>query len=295
MPSYSPERMKRARVTLAASVLVAAATTALVASVALAGSRPGERARGMAQLRGVNFVSTCAFSHRAQDDPIVMPGRPGVFHDHTFVGNVSTNAFSTLKSLRPAATTCRRAEDTAAYWAPTLFLRGRAVEPVGATIYYRRRTLDAVQAFPQGLKVIAGNATARAPQERRVTFWNCGILGGVPPSASVPTCPGRTRALGLRLHVIFPNCWDGQSLDSADHQSHMAYSRRGLCPSSHPVAVPAVSLILRYPIAGGAGVELSSGGQYSAHADFFNAWDEDGLKHLVDGCLNALRHCGRGS
>src|SRR5207249_1731755 len=76
----------------------------------------------------------------------------------------------------------------------------------------------------------------------------------------------------LRLHVNFPNCWDGHSLDSADHMSHMAYSVRGACPASHPVAFPAISLIFRYPITGGSGVTLSSGGQYSAHADFFNAW-----------------------
>lgn len=95
----------------------------------------------------------------------------------------------------------------------------------------------------------------------------------------------------LRLHVTFPSCWDGRRVDSADHQSHMAYAMRGRCPSTHPVAVPAISLIFRYPIAGGAGVSLTSGGQYSAHADFFNAWRQPALASLVDGCLNtaALR------
>jgi hypothetical protein len=40
---------------------------------------------------------------------------------------------------------------------------------------------------------------------------------------------------------------------------------------------------------------LASGGQLSAHADFFNAWRQADLQALVDGCLNALRHCQRGS
>jgi hypothetical protein len=75
----------------------------------------------------------------------------------------------------------------------------------------------------------------------------------------------------------------------------MAYAVRGLCPATHPVAVPAISLIYRYPIAGGPGVALSSGGHYSAHADFFNAWRQPTLRALVDNCLNALRHCARGS
>jgi Domain of unknown function (DUF1996) len=284
--------MNPARVVLLVSILAAATT---VASAALAGSGPAERrASGMAQLRGVNFVSACGFSHRAPDDPIVSPRRPGSSHDHSFVGNLTTGAFSTMKSLLSAATTCRRADDTAAYWAPTLFVDGHPVEPAGATIYYRRRTLAAVQAFPPGFKMIAGDAGARSPQRRRVTFWNCGVLGGVAPSSTAPTCPAG-RARSLRLHITFPNCWDGQSLDSRDHQSHVAYSMRGICPRTHPVAVPAISLIFRYPSARGARIELASGGQYSAHADFFNAWKQEGLTKLVEECLNALRHCGRGS
>jgi hypothetical protein len=53
-------------------------------------------------------------------------------------------------------------------------------------------------------------------------------------------------------------------------------------------------VIFRYPTTGGAGISLASGGQYSGHADFFNAWNQQTLEALVDGCLNALRHCGRG-
>jgi len=245
-------------------------------------------------LQGVNFISSCAFSHRAMDDPIVYPGRPGLSHDHTFVGNASTNAFSTLRSLRAGATTCRRNADTAAYWMPTLLVNGQAVEPRGATIYYRRRTVAPVRPFPAGLKMIAGNSRSTAPQDLRVTFWNCGADGGVARSADVPACPN-DRGAGLRLHVNFPNCWDGANLDSPNHQDHMAYSVRGACPSTHPVSVPAIALIFRYPTAGGAGVSLSSGGHYSAHADFFNAWNQGTLTSLVRGCLNALRHCGRGT
>lgn len=72
----------------------------------------------------------------------------------------------------------------------------------------------------------------------------------------------------------------------------MAYSgmtrrTRGVCPSTHPVAVPRLALHVHYPTAGGPGVTLSSGSANTAHADFFNAWDQDELQRLVDGCLNA--------
>jgi len=247
----------------------------------------------MRDLQGVNFISSCRFSHRAMDDPIVFPGRSGLSHDHSFVGNTTTNAFSTLRTLRAGSTTCRRPADTAAYWMPTLLENDQPVEPLGATIYYRRKTIARVRAFPPGLRMIAGNSKATTPQDLHVTYWNCGAQVDVPNSADVPACPSG-RGSQLRLHVNFPNCWDGSNLDSPDHQAHMAYSTRGTCPADHPVAVPAISLIYRYPIGGGPGISLSSGGPYSAHADFFNAWKQGGLVSLVRGCLNALRHCAHG-
>src|ERR1700730_762756 len=151
------------------------------------------------------FVSTCTFSHRATDDPIVFPALPGVSHDHTFVGNLSTNAFSTLSSLKKADTSCTPRADTAAYWAPTLFADGRPVMPVTATIYYRRLTATPVRPFPPGLRMVAGDSHAVASQSTAVTYWDCSLLkttfygpnGSVPtplaPAASshVPSCPPR--------------------------------------------------------------------------------------------------------
>jgi hypothetical protein len=230
----------------------------------------------------------------AMDDPIVYPRQPGVSHDHSFVGNTTTNAFSTLRTLRAGSSTCKRDGETAAYWMPTLLLNGQMVAPRGATIYYRRKTLTPLKAFPAGFRMIAGDRRAIAPQGMRITYWNCGAASTVPASTEVPTCPN-TRGESLRLHVNFPNCWDGRRLDSPDHQSHMAYAVRGNCPADHPVAAPAISLIFRYAITGGSGVTLSSGGQYSAHADFFNAWRQGTLVSLVENCLNALRHCGHDS
>jgi hypothetical protein len=282
-------------VVLIALGAVALVVAAVLGPAALAGGKPktGDGvAVSRADLVGVNFVENCRYSHQAPDDPIVYPGKPGASHQHTFVGNRSTDAFSSFGSLRSGGTTCMRADDTAAYWVPALYQGTTEILPVAATVYYRRGTISEVNTFPNNLRMIAGDAKATSPQGMRITFWSCGVASGVERSVDVPTCPD-TRGSFLRLHIRFPECWDGRRLDSADHKSHMAYATRSGCPSTHPVEVPQITQIYRYATRGGEGYSLASGGVYSAHADFVNAWSPGALRKLVEGCLNALVHCGR--
>jgi len=228
-----------------------------------------------------DFVSTCAFSHRAMDDPIVAPGRPGASHSHDFFGNATTDAFSTLTSLHSGSTTCDMPGDTAAYWVPTLSVGGHQVTPTRLRAYYRPGTKDpaSLTSIPAGLKMVAGNSHATTAQSTRVVTWGCGVASQ--GTASVPTCPAGT----LVLHVYFPDCWDGVHLDSTDHASHMAYTKFGRCPADHPVAIPKLTEDVLYPIRGGPGVALASGSGLTAHADFFNAWHQQRLDALVQGCL----------
>jgi hypothetical protein len=156
-----------------------------------------------------------------------------------------------------------------AYWAPTLFVGRRAVKPVALVATYFRRTSVPIAPFPAGLKMIAGDAHARTAQSTDVAFWSCAAAGR---STTIPTCPGSRRG-GLQLHVSFPDCWHGKRLDSPDHKSHMAYSSGDACADSHPVEVPALSLVISYPVARGPSAVLSSG-RFSAHADFVNAWNQ---------------------
>jgi hypothetical protein len=244
------------------------------------------------------FATLCRYSHQAPDDPIVSPGQFGKSHLHTFFGNVTTNADSTYDSLRAGMTTCRTAEDASGYWVPALFRDGVEIKPTAMKVYYRtgRHEPDSVQALPPGFRIIAGDATATTSQGLRTTFWRCrGLRGpdapGDPDAATAPpTCPADSP---LTLHVQFPECWDGVSLDSPDHKSHMAYGRLGLCPASHPVVLPTLSLIVHYPITGAPGtIALASGSGYSAHADFFNAWDQSFLAQSVKDCINARVACG---
>lgn len=262
-------------------LILAAALGALALGASLAS--PAESALPNESI----FVSPCGFSHRASDDPIVFPGRPGAAHSHDFFGNRSTNAHSTRSSLLGQSTTCRRSSDKAGYWVPTLSKNGRPLTPVRAQFYYRQGPKPAadIEPHPAGLRVIAGNGKATEPQGLDVTSWHCGeeADGTFLRRTEVPLC-----ATGRQLHVQirFPDCWDGRRLDSADHQSHMAYSRPRSCPSSHPVPTPKISFNVAYPTRGGSGVTLSSGSRYSAHADFFNAWNQRSLADLVRRCIN---------
>ena len=56
--------------------------------------------------------------------------------------------------------------------------------------------------------------------------------------------------------------------------------------------VAALTLNVRYPVTTNTGLALASGGVYSGHADFFNAWNQAALTRLTHACLNAAIHCG---
>ena len=261
--------------------------------------------------RVVNFLANCRPSHFAPDDPIVFAGEPGRSHDHAFFGNKTTEASSTLGTLRRGGTTCDRKSDTAAYWVTTLFRDGHRMRPSGAIAYYTLRQFTHTHPYPAGLKMIAGDAHSKAPQSLKVTWWNCGPGGGVPASSEPPArCPGGhlarlgdkgqrlqrgnvARGSSLELHVRFPDCWNGRSLDSPNHHDHVAYSKGGVCPSSHPVSLPSLILIVIYPLRGGRGVELASGGVHSAHADFFNSWKQPALRRIVSRCSAGRPRCAR--
>jgi Domain of unknown function (DUF1996) len=265
----------------AASVIAAHVASAAPDKVEGAVSPEMEAASARGGYGAGYFAVVCGFSHRNRDDAIVFARQPGRSHEHTYFGNRSTDAFSTPASLREdGRTTCRLRADTAAYWVPTLLVDGRAVEPLAMVAFYVRRTSDQVDAFPAGLKIVAGDASARSAQSRRVTSWSCAVRGSE-RSSTIPTCPG-ARFGGLRLHVNFPDCWDGERLDSPNHRSHMAYSSDGACPRSHPVELPALSQVVYYGVSGGPTSELSSGGDFSGHADFVNAWHQPTLERLVD-------------
>ena len=240
------------------------------------------------------WIVGCAFSHRSMDDPIVMPGMTGMSHSHDFFGNETTDADSTLRSLLGAATTCSFADDTAAYWAPTLYVNGKAVTPTKAAIYYRNQVDGAkVQPFPTGFMMVAGDSRATGPQPLDIVYYNCHEGPDTHHDSKPYACGSST----VDAHVRFPQCWDGVNLDAPDHKSHVAYPLRShgirTCPASHPVVLPRLIMRISWPISNGRDVTLASGRTYTLHADFFNAWDETAQRELVDKCINAGIDCGK--
>ena len=244
------------------------ALTALTALATLIA--PGANAAPLPRAHG--FAVDCAFSHTGPDDPIVMPGMSGMSHQHEFFGNTSTNSTSTGSSLLAAGTTCQDPNDKSAYWVPALYWNGTRVEPRSAHVRYAV-TGPEVTPFPAGFMAVTGRTDSTAT-------WSCVVPGGQPSTsgsvASVPTCSG---AEHLVASIIFGDCWDGSSLDSANHASHLVASTNGACPSDHSVRVPQVTLSINYPafVTGGSGVTLASGSAATLHGDMFEAWANDGL------------------
>jgi hypothetical protein len=237
------------------------------------------------------FVVECGYSHAAQDDPIVFPGRSGASHLHVFFGNTTVDASSTIATLRGAPTTCEQQLDHAAYWAPALFAGDEFVEPVTSTAYYRAGIgVDpaTVVPFPEGLAMVAGDASAVSPQPLEIVAWTCG--SGIERTPTPSECAADT---GLRLLVTFPDCWDGERLDSADHAAHVAYSSAGRCPSTHPVSVPQLQFAVDYGWTGPTdALRLASGSVLTGHADFVNAWEPAKLADEVALCLGRGVVCG---
>ena len=264
-------------VTIVACALLVAGWTGVLAPTGrsaasdVADRKPSTRFPG-----GRYFTVTCGFSHRNNDDPIVFPGEPGRSHNHTYIGNRTVDAASTPESLVDGPSTCSDL-DSSTYWVPTLYEGLEPVLPLGALVYYTRHTAGAVVSLPPGLKMVAGNASARRPQSTGIVSWSCGGGSGTRFSI-VPSCP---ESSALILNVRFPNCWNGKTTDSADHKRHMAYSSAGACPQSHPVRLPTIALVLIYPPTSPK-AQLSSG-RYGLHGDFMNGWSQQVLAPLVSG------------
>jgi len=236
------------------------------------------------------FVVECGYSHSAPDDPIVHPGMSGMSHRHDFYGAVDVDASSTAQSLLGRDTTCDKLVDTAAYWHPTLYDHDEIVVPRKIAAYYRAApgiAPTSVATMPLGLALVAGDPVASTPQAGEATGWTCGSASGL--SDDPPECPD-----GAPLHLVltFQDCWDGVHLESEDHQSHVTYSTDGSCPASHPVSIPQLTMSIGFPIRGGGhDLRLASGNIYSAHGDFFNAWDAAGLQREIDMCIHRGAVC----
>jgi hypothetical protein len=267
------------------------------------GPRPDRKAS-----RG-SFVSRCgtnANDHNNTDNYIVAPGTTnGAHHLHDYVGNVSTDAFSTDESLAAAGTTCRSGDKSTYYW-PVLRVPGNAVDdgtqdgnvgqvlrPTSATMQFRGNTRGNVTAMPRFLRIITGNAKAATAEGANAkAAWSCtGFTNRV--TTKYPLCPRGSRVVRT---LDFASCWDGQNTDSADHRSHIRFpdAGSGACPEGTQ-AVPQLHMVLTYSVAQGRSFAVDSfpdqlNNPITDHADFENVMSERLMQRAVR-CINGNRRC----
>jgi hypothetical protein len=180
-----------------------------------------------------------------------------------------------------------------------------------------------LEAYPQYLRIVAGNPNATGPQDTDVVGWVCRQAGGTPvgpfTSPSVANCETRVPDnRGLSLHVDFPTCWDGQLANhnvdgntaNADGPGpavdHVVYpngypSRTATCPASHPKKLSHLRLDVKFRCGSTSGwkcesnlVTLSSGSQDTVHAGFLNRWTPAGMSDLLS-CVNVTTNHPHGS
>jgi hypothetical protein len=265
------------------------------------------------------FRSACQTAKFSFDDPIIFPGQPGRSHLHIFFGNTATDAYSTAASLLATGnTTCRGGTiNKSAYWAPAMIdtRTGAPLLPLFETaVYYKALWVlppEIIKPFPSGLRFImgdpGGNPAAPSGAVIYACAWEGGGGGNSNWSKSIPDCPlnGVSR---LIMAVDADQCWDGLNLDSPDHRSHMkgaisgGANQTGRCPSSHPVALPAISVQISYPIktAGETkfwrlssdNYDVTKPAGYSGHFDYFAAWAPGFVEIFVAQCINKGLDCG---
>jgi hypothetical protein len=269
-----------------------------------AGARPGRRAS-----RG-SLVSRCGRNqngHRNPDNFIVAPGvSNGAHHTHDYVGNLSTDGFSTDQSLQQAGTTCGGGDKSAYFW-PVLRVttpgdtsgqdgnNGTILQPSSVTLRFRGNPVSKVKAMPQFLRVITGDAkSATNGGANARAQWTCtGFSNRV--TTKYPVCPRGSRVERI---LDFASCWDGKNIDSANHRTHVVFpdpatgaSAAGLTP------VPQLHMVLTYNVrqAQSRAIALDSFPEQlhnpvTDHADFENVMSNR-LMSRVASCINRGRRC----
>ncbi len=226
--------------------------------------------------------------HNNSDNYMAAPGkRNGAQHVHDYVGNTSTNANSTDDSLAAAGTTCANGDKSTFFWPVLRNLNGQGpdvgadggsldgnvgsiLRPISADLTFHGHGSEPVKPLPPHLMIITGNAKAKAQDGKNANAkYTCtGFENRV--TDQYPVCPAGSH---LERILDFPNCWDGQNLESKDQRSHMAFADdRGNCQDGF-VPVPALRITLKYDQPAGKAFSVDSfpDNQHSPstdHSDF---------------------------
>jgi len=272
-------------------------------------------------------------------DPIVNPGQKYTPHLHQIVGGNSFNI-----PMDPAkhdlvgqstCTSCSFKEDLSNYWTAVMFFKakngtyhrvrqtgnggpqGKLINNGGLDVYYIPS--GKTTAFKKGFRMIAGNAAQTDPGKVKMSnichrCWTSPnentFVGGAPCAGSdTVEIPSDPKCKMIRQTIIFPTCWDGNNLDSPDHQSHVAYGSGsganggGSCPSTHPVKLPQIMYELMWNVTEFADKNLwptdgskpfvysMNVGGAAAHGDYVFGWKDNSLQLAMDKNCNLDKDC----
>lgn len=257
----------------------------------------------------------CDYDHTLADDPILMPGEPGMAMLHDFFGNKHTNANSTNASLKAHQNaSCDNAADASAYWAPALKLPdGRIIKPAYQKTYYQANgsSLPNLQPFPEGIQILAGNHEGTSSNDGVISFL---CSNSSYSSVATTNCGPAAGAdhVQLDIGIMFPNCWDGKTLipKTYDDPTLVYTTGPNTCPADHPVQLPQINMNVAYIIPGTTPFDLSKtllsldpvmvdgkmqaqwGSIYTAHGDFMHAWTTQGAEFMAVLCMNVGMDCG---
>ena len=208
--------------------------------------------------------------HRNSDNLVTSPGVPGAAHHvHEYVGNASTNAFSTEASLLEGGTTCASGDLSTYYW-PVVRVSHHIVEPSRVRIAFYGNGLTDVVAMPPFLRMSTGDSRAMTDGGRYARArWSC---SGAPERTTnqYPLCP---RGQLVIRTFTFPSCWDGLRTDSPNHRDHVVFpAASGACPPK-TFPIPRLQITVSYRLPPGARYRIDSfpeqGGNPSTdHSDF---------------------------
>lgn len=262
-----------------------------------------------------SFSSQCGRnenSHFNPDNVIVAPGvSNGAHHMHDYVGNKSTDAFSTNDSLAASGTTCGNGDLSSYYW-PVLRLRdgkaekdaqapgggqdanvGTILRPKQVTISFKGSPVGKVKAMPRFLRIITGDAKAFTNGTANANAsWSCTGFENRQLKDKYPICP---KGSDVVRTFSFQSCWDGRNTDSANHRTHVAFAdRNGRCPKGFS-AIPQLVQRITYGVAPGSRFAVDSFPEQlhkpvTDHGDFINVMPNGLMANAVD-CINRGRTC----
>ncbi|WKU43547.1 DUF1996 domain-containing protein [Streptomyces sp. VNUA116] len=261
------------------------------------------------------FTTVCGRNengHFNPDNVIVTPGvRNGAHHMHDYVGNKSTDAFSTDASLAAAGTTCTNGDKSTHYWPVLRVLNGKAapdakapgggndgnmgtvLRPSSVTLQFRGSPVTKVTAMPRFLRIITGDAKALTNGLANANAsWSCTGFENRQLKDKYPICPDGSDVVRT---FAFQNCWDGRGTDSANHRTHVAFARAdGSCPRGFR-AVPQLVQRITYDVPAGVPFAVDSFPEQlhkpvTDHGDFINVMP-DALMAKAVSCINSGRTC----